>query len=441
MEIANEPVADQIIGLVNEARSNQSNEITEQLLDAGYDAEQIQGALGEQFQSQHSWEETTLGTEGVTREEFIQAQVAITKSKMDPENMSAEDRALVSQIGALSKSTSWNPFADPETIKMMKSGKMLDWTPKAFSKNPYWGGDVAATALDGSASLRRYAQATSNELKGNATFSQLPKVLMPVIDEIIRFKEGGQENPEELKKALFELTLGEGKDPRMFMMIDDLLDTWGSGAQGPAINGEAFFDQLEKNKFDMESDFGRSIVKAHKDMMSEASIVSGIWNSVTGASSMNATQNRNVIDGASDHLIEELQGLSERSMGFIPDTTDQQMVKEYSQDTLNRIWDRMMSPLFSEMPLEVKEALYKKMGAKLEGINLGEHQKLVGEQEEQLGGITEFFNQMWEGEDEFSRGGREIQTRQLKERDRQLSDILGQFEGTGQPDPYGKKVY
>lgn len=366
-------VGNYIAERIQDFRGNQLDDVAE-LLGNKYGAESIVGILGD---NHLSFEETTLNTEGLSRKQYIEGLAAQVKLGLG-EELTDKETGSMRQVSDLMAGTSLNPFANPGTVSQLSRGHRAS----GFSVDPIYGGNITSRAVDKNTALTRYTQQVMNAYKGSAQFAGMDEHLLPVIKEITNYIETGQRDPEALGKKLIEMTT-KG-DARNFIVIDDFLDSWSTDHKGPDLQTNQFLDHLRSEDFKGDQELVRGVSKTYNEMETLKGMVSSIWNATTGGKSMHA--NQYILEGQRDHFRDEIvaHALS-KTADFEGTAYDS---KDYAQDTMNKVWARLMSPQFQGMPMAVKEKIFKEMREEInKGFQVNENFQSMQQERQALEGL------------------------------------------------------
>tara|TARA_R100000808_G_C2148251_1_gene156376 strand:+ start:872 stop:3028 length:2157 start_codon:yes stop_codon:yes gene_type:complete len=373
------------------------------------------------------------GSATISEAKFNQGVALELKQRMG-QNLTNREQADLSNLKAIIQETGVNPLVDPETIQAMNEGwTMEDKGVRAFSSNPLWGGTISAKGVGGQVAARRMAQQIANELGTTSDFANVGDSLMPVVSSIMDHIEAGSKNPQALKAKLEEFTLQSG-DPTIFMLIDNIMDNWGNVPE--ANVSSAFVQQLKDAGIDTgNDDLMNEILATHREMTDVMGNISAVWNQVTGASAMNASQNRWVISGAQDYSLEELvKNAMQKGEGRVVErynaaTGKMEERMDYTQPVLDDIWRELQGSAFAGLPIEFKEAMYKSLGERIQKLDASAYQAAVGQYEESFGALDDFFSQMGEAEMQMQQEGIDIDLAEQQRQAAAINALLSEYEG------------
>jgi hypothetical protein len=447
MNFANDPeLAASIKGLITESRGNQTQEVMNLLGKQGISPDAIQEVMaGRNIPSYNEYNfGQNTGNADLSEQQFNEAISIYVKTLMG-EEVSDKEQANLRVMESHVEGASWNPLVDPETLQGMASGGS-DFAKEAFrgggksirtfSSNPIWGGVIASSAVDGNTATIRYAQHIANELESTGQLGGVGDALMPVVMTIMDYIEGGQNNPEALKEKLFNFTLGEGIDPKVFMLIDNIMDNW--GVQDESNTTASFVQQLEDTGYDMDGKLFEGIRVAHNQMNDVRGSISGIWNLLTGASSMNSRNDKFVLQGAQNNSLGELVDMVMKDGG----TSRQRYIQtgdpegigrmetfvDRNQDALDLIWKDLDGPTWAHLPTEFKEAMFRDLEGTMIELDATAYQSEVAKGEESLSGVNQFFTEMSGTETDMLKGQVDIDVRRGQEDRAALEAALADYE-------------
>jgi hypothetical protein len=371
-------VADLVYNKDTGTRAMAGKEVASILSGWGVSTEGIEG-----MKDQISWEETTLYSQGVNREEYIEA-IALKVAHQNGRAYEKGEQEKVETVDRMASNSSMNPLFDRETLSIMGAEHFGDTKMTenernrqgviSYSANPknsllgMWdfGADaIRAKANDGFTSADRYLRMYTREMAGGGQFGNIGETLESANNAIMNFLNTprGERDAERLGATLKELSLGN--NGQNFILMDSFFDTL-AGMSKPNFD-ETLNKKLHDAGLKQDSELFTGVQKGWREMVNTLRKVGKTWNGQNGAGGFGGTQDIHFVKGYQKRMTEELfKEEGKKIYGNINDIdTGNPLVIQHISDKVSlSLWEALPP----DLPQYVKEALFRKEMERLYGI-------------------------------------------------------------------------